>query len=187
MKTVVASIAMILAYCLPVFGQEGLATVDFATDSPTQLGVVYYFPSVPADSKPILAPLAQELATTKTSSKPFAAIKAYAELKGAKSELQLSAKIATEFFVRGIDPTRIKLYRADIKKKDRQVQLFRADPFGIHGKVKIQDSEIQLSIVELGDSRFKLVPCEPLTEGEYLFSPVDSNASFTFGVVASEK
>jgi len=176
------SIVLLIVVCIsmPVLAQE-----TTAPELPTTLGTVYYYPMVPPESKSILAPLAQELAEIKTSSKAFIGTKTYAELKGSKSAVQVPVGETKEFFVRGVDPTRFKLYRFAVKKNQRQVPIYDAGAF--HGKIVTHESEVPIVVVELGNSSYKLVPVSPLAEGEYSFSPTDSNTAFTFGVMASEK
>lgn len=153
-----------------------------AQQIPAKIGVIYYLH--PAQNQ--LVPLAKEVAVTKNRAKAlgFGGSASQAELKGAHSTVKLSAVQMYEFFIRGADPTRFKLYRFEVKDKQRHLLMYSAGAMNIRGQSVMHESEIPISITECGESCYKLVPTVALGEGEYGFSPIDNNDTFSFGVAA---
>jgi hypothetical protein len=148
---------------------------------PAEIGVIYY---LDAAQKQLL-PVAKEVAVTKTSAKAlgFAGASTKAELKNAHSTVKLPKQFY-EFLIKGVDPTRFKLYRLDVKKNKREVVIYQSGAMNMSGKVVLPESEVAIAISECGPTCYKLTPRVPLSEGEYAFSAPDTNDSFTFGVVA---
>ena len=156
-----------------------------AQQIPEQIGLVYYLDPV----QNVLIPLAKELATVRTSSRVlgFGGATSRAELKNKQSSLKLPAGQSYEFFIRGVDPTRFKLYRFEVKEKEnrRELLIYRSGAMNVRGQTVLQQSEIPVSITECGESCYKLAPTDVLKEGQYGFSPTDSNDTFSFSLVAS--
>lgn len=150
---------------------------------PEKIGVVYYLDPV----QKMLVPLAQERAAIKSNTRAFfRGATTQVELKGKNSSVRLSTGQAHEFFIRGVDPTRFKLYRFEVKGNQRELLMFRSGGLG-NGQSVIDQSEISLSITECGQLCYKLTPTVMLGEGEYGFSPSDSNDTFSFSIVASSQ
>ncbi len=149
------------------------------------IGVPYYIDPV----QNTIIPLQKELASIKFSSRilGFAGSSTRAELKGSRSNVRLMPAQIPEFAIRGVDPSRFKLYRLKAKKDKRELQMSSRGVLGLSGSVTLEKSEIPLSIAECGPMCYKLKPNIELDAGEYVISPVDSNDSFTFGIDPSQK
>ncbi len=147
---------------------------------------------VPFDLDPVrnaLISLDKEMATMKASSRAlgYAGSTTRAELKGSRSGVRLSLAQAPEFIIRGVDPSRFKLYRLESKKGRRELQMASSGALGLHGKGTLEKSEIPLSIAEYGQMCYRLSPTVEISAGEYVISPIGSNDSFTFGVDVAQK
>jgi hypothetical protein len=151
-----------------------------STIMPEVIGVPYYIDPVQNTA----VPLEKELANTKFSSRMlgFAGSTTRAELKGNRSSFRLRSAQVPEFVIRGVDPSRFKLYRLKSKKDRRELRISSSGVLGLSGKVTLEEFEIPLSIAECGLACYKLKPESELGAGEYAISPVDSNDSFTFGI-----
>lgn len=163
----------------------GVSAPAQSTIMPEAIGEPYYIDPV----QNTIVPLQKELASIKFSSRVlgFAGSSTRAELKGNRSSVRLMPAQVPEFVIRGVDPSRFKLYRFKSKKDKRELQMSSRGVLGLSGKVTLEKSEIPLSIAECGPTCYKLKSNVELDVGEYVISPVDSNDSFTFGVDPVQK
>jgi len=143
------------------------------------IGVPYY-----ADAaRNALIPLQKEVGTIKTSSRAlgYAGSRTRNELKGSRSGVRLSLTESPELMIRGVDPTRFRLFRLESRKDKRELQTSN-NSFGGTTEFTYQNSEIPVSIVDCGQGCYKLHVDVAIVPGEYALSPDNSLDFFTFGV-----
>ncbi len=104
-----------------------------------------------------------------------------ARASGAHSPVRLSDGQPYTFRICGVDPTRYKLYKLEVTKKERTLLLAKIGVWGTMHDVSAE-SELPVSIQTAEDKCYVISPKEPLTAGEYGFSPVGAEDVFLFGV-----
>ena len=174
------SMTMLFLYAFVIVAgaTNGIASSQLATNS-SEIGIG--LPHYIARAGSALIPLTTEMATVRTRSRAlgFGGSRTEAELDGGKSTLRIENP-TPEFILRGVDATRFKLYRFEMDDEKRTLEIAAAGP--LNSTMTLQESEIPVSIVDCGTSCFRLSVQMPLSSGEYGFSPVDTNESFTFGI-----
>jgi hypothetical protein len=167
MKRIACLITLILFSCSFVIAQEPKPV------EPELIGVFYYL-------TPKTNSLAQlERQTAKVKQSGLVHVTVYGEIKGEKSPLRIKqgdklfllAKLAT-------DPSKFKLYTAQIKKGNRQLVVAKVSEFG--GATSGADV-IAFEVTKSGDSYKFFVPRD-LPPGEYMINADDSNDVFCFGI-----
>lgn len=79
----------------------------------------------------------------------------------------------------------IQFFKVEANGQDRRLTVATAGTFGMSSRTTLQDGAIGFDANEIGSSSVAIVPQVPLTPGEYVFSSVDSQNSYCFGVDAS--
>jgi len=105
-----------------------------------------------------------------------------ARVKGAHATVRLRADQPPLFRVCGVDPTRYKLYRFKSDGNTRTVTIAKVNMWIGGSKTVLSESEVPLKIQARENGCFALAPQEPLEEGEFGFSPLESMDAFMFGV-----
>jgi hypothetical protein len=105
-----------------------------------------------------------------------------AKVKGEHATVRLRADEPQVFRVCGVDPSRFKLYRFKSEKNVRTVTIAKNNMWIGGSKTVLMESELPVAIQTSDNGCFTLTPRNPLGEGEFGFSPVESLDAFTFGV-----
>ena len=152
-----------------------------AQPQPEELGVIYYMSPVQKG----LVPLVKETIVVKSSQRflGYAGSTTRAEVRGEQSSLQLPAGQVHEFFVRGINPTEVNLFRFEVKDDRREVRISSSGALGLRGKSELDKSEVPISVTECGGFCYRFVPNDALGLGEYGFSRGSMDETFSFGIV----
>lgn len=104
------------------------------------------------------------------------------KVKGAHATLRLHAGLTQVFRVCGVDPSRFKLYRFKSETNARTVTIAKINMWIGGSKGVLSESEIPVAIQTSEGGCFTLTPKDTLGDGEFGFSPLESNDAFMFGV-----
>jgi hypothetical protein len=143
---------------------------------PETIGVIYW--RDPANNT--LVPLDRQTAATKASG--AFTVKIRIQLKGQKASVRLKADPKPEFIVQlanGVDPNKFRLYPFKISGDKRESVVGTASAFG---GTKLDQGTFSFNVTKYGQNSYKLIPTQPLPEGEYAFNAPDSNEAFCFGI-----
>jgi hypothetical protein len=140
------------------------------TDTHYEIGIVYYTENAAFKA------LAKEAAPQSGRSKYSARV------KGPHASIRLRAEQPQLFRVCSVDPRRFKLFRFKSEANARTLVIAKINMLVGGSRTVLSESEIPLKIQTADSGCFTLTPQEPLGDGEFGFSPVESMDAFMFGV-----
>ena len=151
-----------------------LAAANLVAQSQLEIGVVYY------QDGSAFYPLKKSVARVGGRSTIAA------QIPGSAASIRLPAGQVPVFKVCGVDPTRYKLYPLKIVGRSRSIDISKVRRLG-GADVVLPQEEIPATITAAEPNCYSITSKQPLLDGEYAVSPVDSNDVFDFGIGEPKK